>query len=231
MLNSCWLPHYRLALYYASTLNKEFKFDIVHNTWLSHYQNHDEDLFNVDYPSYPSYLYQAIKWAHNRWIQYEKVKSGRFQHGLKPDNIPIFNSPLGTLVAQDLYEQLYQKLYLATAPTKRKATRKRELALKILKLLAQGNTQKDVAEQLNTNKQQVHYYTEKIRELMSINPFRGSTIEVNKVITENAWEKRTDQQEWEEDDSNEFYRVVVHSETKEGLLIRLRTPERNPYIK
>jgi len=222
MLNPCWLPHYRLALHYAFLFNKEFKFDITHNMWIAHQRTHQEDIFNVDYPSYAAFLYQAIKWSAQAWLTSERLKSGRYQSGIDGDEIlSIFHSPLDTLVAQDLYNQLYDKLYLATTPTKKKATRNRELALSILKLITQGYTQQDIEKEIGVSKQQVFFYVNKIRELMYINPFSGSKTPIKKKISQQAWARRKDHEDFEYEDEKEDVKLYVHKESGEGWLVAL----------
>ncbi len=67
-------------------------------------------------------------------------------------------------------------------------------------------------------------------EYMTTNPFAGNKLKVTKVITQNQWDKRADHDDFEEDDYNEFYRLMKHK-SGEGWLIRLPEQATNPYIK
>jgi len=229
MTNKSWLPHYRLAIRYASSFNNQYKYDLAHNAWLSHYHNYGEDLFDLDYPSYPSFLYRAIKWSFSHWKEKEvyHLKTGPNT----PDKLPSADDPLQALITKDLYDQLYNKLFLATGPRTQRDYKNRERALNILKLITQGYTQTDIGEILGVSRQVIKFYVNKIRSMSSLNPFHGSRLEVKKTITESQWEKRIDREDYDIEDENEYYRLAQHRESKEGLLIRLRTPDKNPYIK
>lgn len=67
-------------------------------------------------------------------------------------------------------------------------------------------------------------------EKMLTNPFNGSKTIIKKSITEAQWEKRTDHEDFELEDYNEFYKIYLHKESKESWLIKLKEQKFNPYL-
>jgi len=63
------------------------------------------------------------------------------------------------------------------------------------------------------------------------NPFNGSRTHVTWVISEKHYEEKIDHNDYDLEDYNEYYKLYVHKESKEGLLVKLPTLKHNPYIK
>jgi hypothetical protein len=69
-----------------------------------------------------------------------------------------------------------------------------------------------------------------VRYMTLNNPFSGNKLPIKKVITETQWESREDREDFKLDDHNEYYKLWVHNESNEGLLVRLKQPKEAFYI-
>ncbi len=183
------------------------------------------DLFEVPLKDFNGYLYTVIKKAFYRW--YYKERKGEKYLYFSTDQLESnLDSPEEAVFAQDLYEILLKKIQ--KSESKNNNTNEGRLA-EVFKLRAFGYTQTDIADELNIDKQLSHYYNKKIN-LVLTNPFNGSRLKITKQISLNTWEKKIDQDDYEMDDENEFYRVYRHKESKDGLLVKLPSTKTNPYI-
>lgn len=64
------------------------------------------------------------------------------------------------------------------------------------------------------------------------NPFNGSKTVVKKKLSEVAWEKRDDKEEFELEDENEMVKLFVHKESGEGWMVKTKDPKGSEfYIK
>lgn len=224
-----WLQRYRLCLGYAKTFNNEFKFDIVHDAWITYYRNNETDLFEADL-KYNAFLYRAIKWSYYRWLENES----KYTSVVEP--IPdAFVHPGDIIDGQIIKRQLKNKiLSMINRVTDKRRKKKRHTNRPLLEVLdyrIQGFDTKEIAKYLDITDTSVNNYLKIIKEMNRTNPFHGSTIEVNKTITESQWNKRIDHDDFETEDENEYYRLLKHKISKEGWLVRLNTPKTNPYLK
>lgn len=112
--------------------------------------------------------------------------------------------------------------------------------LPILDLRMMGFTSQEIADKLGFSKFQVEWAIKRIKKNikklqgMSVNmgnPFAGSRVKVTKQISLKVWEgKKYDHNDYEEEDYNEFYKLMIHKESGEGLLVRLPECDGNEYI-
>ena len=69
-------------------------------------------------------------------------------------------------------------------------------------------------------------------EYMHANPFTGSTTVVKRKIIESSWDKRKDHDDFEEEDANEYCRLLIHKESGEAWLVTMSNPKGSEhYIK
>jgi DNA-directed RNA polymerase specialized sigma24 family protein len=100
--------------------------------------------------------------------------------------------------------------------------------------LMDGYKGDEIAEELCISKSAVAHIRKQIKDLlqkMISNPIRTSTLKIVTKISEGTWEKRTDHDDFELDDYNEFYQIYKHKESGEGWLVKLKEEKINPYIK
>ncbi len=230
-----WLHRYRLCIKFAAIYDSEHRYDIVHDAYVYYLSREGEDLFELDLKNESSYLYTIIKRAFHRWY-YKERKGERYKYFPPDDLSSKFDDPEETLIGKDLYEIFYKKLFLATKETDNRhyrTERGRRLPMDIFRLKAEGYTQKEIADQLNTSKQLVNQYVKKIEEMAVYNnPFSGSKTICKKKISETAWDKRKDKEDFEYEDENEMVKLYVHKESNEGWLITIKDPKGSEfYIK
>jgi predicted transcriptional regulator len=233
IMTKSWISRYRLSLRFASFYNSEHRYDIVHEGWLYYMDKTGDDLFLIDLKNESSFLYTVIKKAYYRWL-YKERRGEKYFYESTDILCSKFDSPHEQLVGKDLYNMFYNKLFEATKPSDKRHYRtdkSRQLPLDIFRLKAEGYSQVEIAEELKISKQLVNQYNNKIEAMAWINPFNGSKLEVKKTITLSQWEKRMDHEDYEVHDENEYYKLMEHKESKEGLLIRLPEHKVNPYLK
>lgn len=225
--NKKWAVRYHLALRFASFFNSDHRYDIVHDAWIYYTNKEGVDLFEIDLKNESSYLYTVVKNAFYRWW-YKERTGDKYQY-LTADSLQsTLAGPVDILIAKDLYAQFYSKLFEATKETDKRHYRtpqSRELPLSIFRLKAEGHTQKEIADELRVSKQVVNHYVKKIEQMASINPFNGSRVKVTRVIALSTWYGLKDKSDYEENDSNEWYKLYTHAESKDGLLVKLKKDE------
>lgn len=226
---SQWKKRYGLCLRFAAFYNSEFRFDIVHNAWLRYYEKEKNDLFEIELKDENSFLYTIIKRAFFYWNYHER-KGENYLYYSTDILSSKFNNPLDELVGKDLYDIFYKKLYIATEPNEKRHYRiDRQLPLEIFRLKASGYTQKEIADELNVSKVVVNQYNKKIESMSYPNPFNGSRTIVKKRLSEAAWEKRIDHNEFELEAENEWDVLYVHKESKEGWVVKIKNPVQSEF--
>lgn len=220
-----WLNKYRKSLHFASLFSSKYHRDIVHDAWVYYMEKTGLDLFEVQVKDFDSYLYTVIKKAFYRW--YYKERRGEKYLYFSTDTLQsAMDSPEEITFAHDLYAILLDRVKGMESNNNNTKTGRLD---EIFRLRSFGYTQQEVAEELGLSKQVINYYNNKIKMLN--NPINGSKLKITKQISLSTWQRKTDREDYELDDHNEFYQVYQHKESKEGLLVRLPAAKTNPYIK
>jgi hypothetical protein len=219
-----WRTYYE-ARGYAWKLNPDNYLDIVHDAYIIWYDRTGNDLFD----EHRGRVSQTVK---NVFLN--EVGARRFMYRGQYYKKQYFGSD--HLRAEGDPEETYlnkEEAIFKDSLIDRIADNLTPLRATIFALLREGYNQRQISKKLGVNPQNIQYHVTQIiqHNSMWINPFSGSKVKVTKTITLGQWEKRSDKDDYMEEDVNEYYRLMQHKESKDGLLVRLPSEKTNPYIK
>ena len=189
--------------------------DICHDAYLSFFKKTKTNLFDQPLPL----ITTVVK---HQWYDNWKWKEKSYEP--LTNNETSGSTPLEELIASELIEACYE---LMTDGIRKKRNPKK--TIEILELRLHGYCNAEIAKILNITKTAVAHYTKNLE--MIANPFNAHKLIIKKSITEAQWLKRIDQEDFQEEDYNEFYKLYSHKESGEGLLVKLPVEKENPYIR
>ena len=207
------MQYYQQARSYAYKLDPILYRDLVHDTYVS-FQNRGRDLFSEPLPL----IFRAIKYTFWDYLKH-KYGTGDVRYVLEPYQEQITEiTPFEELVAVELEEKIEDGLQTITPRDKP------QILKQIVHLKCRGFLNTEIAEHLGVSKHLIGYY---LKQLMSFinNPFNGSKTKITKKLSEKAWEKRKDHDEFELEVDSEYSKLFVHSESKEGWLVTVTNPK------
>jgi len=234
------MSNYYTMFRYAKSFAGEFNaLDIVHSLWLRYFNKTGEDILQLKTSN--RWLYKCIRNEYfnqyNKYNRYEEIDLENYIH---------YNNVTLSLEAEERDAQFKKDIYDLVQKEKDKAHKNMfgqfelYILIKIYRLLSLGYKVKEIAEEIGISQALTSYYKKKIINHLKINmanawrnPFNGSKLQVTRRVSLKTWEGRMkeEQKEFEEEDFNEYYRLLRHIESGEGLLVRLPEEKTNPYLK
>lgn len=234
------VENYRKARSYSFKLDSELYRDILHDAYLAWWNKCERDLFDEHIGT----IIKTVKYtffAHlknNVWF-YNKVNQGQRKFVEFDENIFYATTPEDEYIATELLGE-YMELINSVPKDRAVFTGNEETTKEILTKRLNGYTNKEIAEEMGISKALITYYLNRTKlsefetrnKKMINNPFNGSKTKVKKRLTEKQWEERTDKDEFELESENEWDRLYVHKESKEGWIIKIKNPVQSEfYIK
>jgi hypothetical protein len=219
-----WIDRYRLSLRFASFYESEHRYDIVHEAWIYYKEKTGYDLFEIELDNESSYLYTVIKKAFYRWNYHERrgEKYQYFPTDVLRGAFDAADEMVGATILQEAFEK---KIALQAKHIVNNRVYETPL-VEVFRLKALGHTQTEIAKDMGLSKQLINQYVKKIEEMIDINnPFNGSKVKIRKKISEPSWDNRKDKEDFELYDENEYLRLFIHKESKEGWLVVNKNPQ------
>jgi hypothetical protein len=240
---------------YAKKFSEHYWGDYIHNIWLRYWEKHGLDIFKGKWSNR-----QIFKMVQNEFLN-SLYKSDKFDDVIETDletgdtkeYIPSDEpNAMDHMIYADLDKFIKEKI--VKFAQRRALVKKGNVDSKINNLLTvyeflkmghhiyEGTNHfrnKDLAKMVGKNgvgAKQLSIFKKQIKEaiLMGIeqgNPFAGSKVKVSRKITLKEWNEEFKPAHYEQDDENEWYQLMVHKNTGEGLLIRLPGDSENKYIR
>lgn len=228
---------YRYAIDRAAYYDNDCRKDIVHDAWIKYFNHTGCDLFEIPINNFKGYCFKLVRTAFYKWY-YRERKGPNYRYFDAEELASNMVAPDEAITGRDLYGLLEKRLleaevdYLIPGKSaKRNEFRKRlrkERLVDIFRLRAAGYNGTDIADELKISNGLVTKYTKK---MTLINPFNGSKLKISRTITKDIWDKKTDKEDYEVEDFNEYMELYRHKESKQGLLVRLPAQKTNPYIR
>lgn len=214
-----WLDKYNLSIKLASIYSYEYPKDIAHDAWIAYMKTTGNDLFAVEIDGYSYYLSTIIRRSFLRFLRKERLFDSKGERYIYFGNEELQSNlaaPDEAIFARDLYSILLKRIkdYSHKAHASPNQSRFEE----IFHLKSEGYDQVSIAEKLEVNKSTVNHYTKK---MSLVNPFNGNKLKITRTINKDTWDKKSDKEDYERDDYNEYFELWKHKESGQGILVRL----------
>jgi DNA-binding CsgD family transcriptional regulator len=189
-----WKSYYE-ARGYAWKLNPNNYLDIVHDAYIIWYNRTGNDLFE----EHRGRVSQTVKFVFlNQHGAKRFMYRGQYYRKTYTESSWLYSdedSPENVYLRQE--EQDYQDSIID-----RIAANLTPIRAEIFALLREGYNQRQISKKLGVNPQNIQYHVTQIiqHNSMWINPFSGSKVKVTKTVTLGQWEKRSDKDDYMEED-------------------------------
>ena len=209
------LEHYRKAKRYAWRLDPSMFGDLVHDAYISEHKK-GRDLFKhplgLMFRVIKFTYYDHLKNVYGQTIPryFEEFDESKFKASESLPEEPQWS-------VSDEMRELCELLESSEEETKT-----------IISLKAKGYSYSEIAVMMCMSKPLVILYLKKSMSTIT-NPFTGKQ-EKGRSISLHQYEKLTDKEDYEYNDENEFYKIYLHKESLETLLVKLPVAKTNPYL-